>query len=107
VIFLDTGFLFAFVSEDDSNHARVGARHDLAVTVGRELFAGIFGRIHQATADEERAAFAYLARHRDKDYSFVDCLGFVVMENLGINEALAVDSDFTHRFTARPGPTPR
>jgi predicted nucleic acid-binding protein len=34
----------------------------------------------------------------------VDCLSFVVMEKLGIREALAVDSDFTHRFIARPGP---
>jgi len=25
------------------------------------------------------------------------------MEKLGIREALAVDSDFTHRFIARPG----
>jgi predicted nucleic acid-binding protein len=37
----------------------------------------------------------------------VDCLSFVVMEKLGIDEALAVDSDFTHRFTARPGPLRR
>jgi hypothetical protein len=29
----------------------------------------------------------------------------VVMEKLGIREALAVDSDFTHRFVARPGST--
>jgi predicted DNA-binding antitoxin AbrB/MazE fold protein len=29
---------------------------------------------------------------------------FIVMERLGIREALAVDSDFTHRFIARPGP---
>lgn len=34
----------------------------------------------------------------------VDCLSFVVMEKLGIHEALAVDSDFSHRFIARPGP---
>jgi predicted nucleic acid-binding protein len=145
VIFLDTGFLFAFVSEDDADHARVvevlegyrgrplgelllttnhvvaetitlvrakghrdaGVRHDLAVKVGQQLFAGVFGRIHQATAEEEREALAYLARHRDKAYSFVDCLSFVIMEKLGIKEALAVDSDFTHRFTARPGPKPR
>jgi hypothetical protein len=26
------------------------------------------------------------------------------MEKLGLREALAVDSDFTHRFIARPGP---
>jgi predicted nucleic acid-binding protein len=56
------------------------------------------------TAEEERPAFHYFVRHRDKDYSFVDCLSFVVMEKLGIREALAVDSDFTHRFIARPGP---
>jgi predicted nucleic acid-binding protein len=36
--------------------------------------------------------------------STVDCLSFVIMEKLGIREALAVDSDFTHRFIARPGP---
>jgi predicted nucleic acid-binding protein len=34
----------------------------------------------------------------------VDCLSFVVMEQQGIREALAVDSDFTHRFSALPGP---
>lgn len=142
MIFLDTGFLFAYVSEDDENHDRVcevldghhGKRlgelllttnyvvsetitllnvrghrdprmsHDLAVRVGEQLFAGTLGRVHHASIDEERAAFAYFARHRDKRYSFVDCLSFVVMEKLGIREAWAVDSDFTHRFIARPGP---
>jgi len=52
-------------------------------------------------------AFAYFKRHQDQTYSFVDCLSFVVMEKLGIDEAPAVDSDFTHRFTARPGPLRR
>jgi predicted nucleic acid-binding protein len=37
----------------------------------------------------------------------VDCLSFVVMEKLGISEALAVDDDFTHHFVARPGPLKR
>jgi uncharacterized protein len=142
VIFLDTGFLFAYMSEEDENHERVcqvmesyrgsrlsdlllttnhvvaeiitllrarghrdpGMSHDLAVRVGEQIFAGLFGRIHQATAEEEREAFAYLTKHRDKRYSFVDCLSFVVMDKLGIQEALAVDRDFTHRFVARPGP---
>jgi len=34
---------------------------------------------------------------------FVDT-SFVVMDDLGIGEAWAVDSDFTHRFTVKPGP---
>lgn len=142
MIFLDTGFLFAYMSSDDENHERVcevvdghrGQRlgelllttnhvvaetitllrarghrdpsmsHDLAVRVGEQLFAGTFGHVHHATPEEERAAFDYFARHRDKRYSFVDSLSFVVMEKLGVREAWAVDSDFTHRFVAIPGP---
>jgi uncharacterized protein len=80
------------------------ARHARAVEVGRQLYAGAFGRLHQVSADEEHAAFEYFARHADKVYSFVDCVSFVVMEKLGIQVAWSVDSDFSHRFTAVPGP---
>ena len=142
MIFLDTGFIHAFVSREDANHHRVrevvqahrgrrlfdfvlttnyvvgeaitlirtrdkaqlGRRHQLAVETGRQLFAGVFGRIHRVTAEEEQDAFAYFERYRDKVYSFVDCLSFVVMEKYGIQEAWAVDDDFSHRFTAIPGP---
>ncbi len=144
MIFLDTGFLFAYVSENDKDHLRVndvlevhrgerladfllttnhvvaetitlvskrghrdpGIRHDLAVKAGRQLHAGAFAQVHHASAEEEREACAYFARHRDKSYSMVDCLSFVVMEKRGIREGWAVDEDFTHRFTARPGPRP-
>ncbi len=88
-------------------HPDPRVRHGLAVSVGEQLLAGTLGQLHLATEDDERAALAYLARHQDQDYSFVDCVSFVVMECLGIREALAVDSDFTHRFTALPGPRPR
>ena len=81
--------------------------HDSAVRLGERLYAEKLARIHWATPEEEREAFAYFKRHHDKDYSFVDCLSFVIMGKLGITEALAVDSDFTHRFVARPGPRPK
>jgi predicted nucleic acid-binding protein len=81
--------------------------HDRAAMLGERLYGERLARIHWSTPDEERAAFAYFKRHRDQVYSFTDCLSFVVMEKLGIREALAVDSDFTHRFVARPGPRPR
>ncbi len=90
-----------------SVHRDPGVAHDIAVDVGRQLFSGVFGRIHHATAEEESAAFEYLARHRDKKYSLTDCLSFVIMEAYDITEALAVDEDFTHRFIARPGPRPK
>jgi predicted nucleic acid-binding protein len=78
--------------------------HEEAVRLGNQLYGEKLARIHWATPDEERAAFDYFKRHQDQTYSVVDCLSFVVMEKLGIREALAVDSDFTHRFIARPGP---
>jgi uncharacterized protein len=78
--------------------------HARAVSLGERLYGGKLARIHWTTPDEERAAFEYFKRHDDQAYSFTDCLSFVVMERLGIREALAVDSDFTHRFIARPGP---
>ncbi len=58
------------------------------------------------TPEEELAAFECFARHPDKVYSFVDCVSFAVMEKLAIQAAWSVDSDFSHRFTAVPGPVP-
>lgn len=81
---------------------RVG--HTEAAQIGEQLYAEKLARIHWASPEEERAAFAYFKRHQDQTYSFVDCLSFVVMESLGINEALAVDSDFTHRFNRATRP---
>lgn len=78
--------------------------HDVAAKLGDQLYDEKLARIHWATPDEERAAFDYFKRHQDQTYSAVDCLSFVVMEKRGIREALAVDSDFTHRFIPRPGP---
>lgn len=34
----------------------------------------------------------------------MDCLSFVVMEKHGIQMAWTLDGDFSHRFTAVPGP---
>jgi predicted nucleic acid-binding protein len=81
---------------------RIG--HERAVFLGERLYGEKMVRIHRASFEEQRAAFEHLTRHSDKSYSMVDCLSFVVMEKLGIREALAVDEDFTHRFIARPGP---
>ena len=87
--------------------ARRNSGHALAAEVGRSLYSEKMARIHVASFEEEQQAFALLVKHRDKDYSPVDCLSFVVMEKLGIPEALTIDSDFTHRFVARPGPKAR
>jgi predicted nucleic acid-binding protein len=40
-------------------------------------------------------AWAWLRRHGERDYSFVDATSFEVMRRRRINEALAFDGDFT------------
>lgn len=87
--------------------ARYEAGHALAVKAGEMLYGEKLARLHRTTGEEEAAAFAYLKKYDDKEYSAVDCLSFTVMEKLGIHEALAFDSDFGHRFVMRPGPSPR
>ncbi len=84
---------------------RIGHRD--AVFMGKLLYSEKMAQIHWVTKEEEKAAFEYLTKFRDKDYSIIDCLSFVIMERKGIKEALAVDSDFTHNFIARPGPSKR
>jgi predicted nucleic acid-binding protein len=136
-LFVDTGFFYALAAEDDADHERARevfegldpkrlpdlcvttnhvvaetitlarARHEQAVVLGEQLYAEGLARIHWATPQDEQDAFVYFKKHRDQDYSFVDCLSFVVMEKLGIREALAIDRHFTHHFIARPGPRPR
>jgi predicted nucleic acid-binding protein len=81
---------------------RIG--HAEAIRIGDRLYSERLARIYWATPDDEREAFIWFKRYQDQTYSFVDCLSFVVMEKLAIHEALALDSDFTHRFVARPGP---
>jgi predicted nucleic acid-binding protein len=67
----------------------------------------IVRRLHVRTSlEDQKAAFAYLKRHADTRYSAVDCLSFMVMLRLGIQEAWTFDGHFAHRFIARPCPVP-
>lgn len=45
--------------------------------------------------DAEREAWAWLRRHDERVYSFVDATSFAVMRRRGILEALAFDGDFS------------
>ena len=124
MVFLDTGFLVALHFRADQHNraaqaewARLKAsrpqivtsslvlvevlnffvargRHDMAVAVGRELLEGADVRLVQVDAALLRAGFDYLSRRPDKRYSLTDCVSFVLMQQLGLTEALAFDAHF-------------
>jgi uncharacterized protein len=78
--------------------------HARAVLIGEKLYSEKLARIYRTTFEEQLEAFEYLKQHKDKGYSAVDCLSFVVMLKLGIHEAWGFDDHFSHRFVLRPGP---
>ena len=84
--------------------ARRRADHALAAAAAEKLWSKRMATIHRPTPDQESRALQYLIQHDDKNYSSIDCLSFVVMEDLGIREALTFDDDFSHRFVMLPGP---
>jgi predicted nucleic acid-binding protein len=83
--------------------ARYEAGHHLAVRAG-ECSTPRSSPEFTPRRLRRRRAFEYLKKYADKEYSAVDCPSFVVMEQLGIHDVLAFDSDFGHRFVMRPGP---
>jgi hypothetical protein len=44
--------------------------------------------------DLDSRSWAFMANHRDKNFSLVDCSSFVLMTDLGISAALTTDRHF-------------
>ena len=50
--------------------------------------------LHRITVDQEEKAWAWLRKHDERTYSFVDATSFQVMRDRRLREALAFDQDF-------------
>jgi predicted nucleic acid-binding protein len=50
--------------------------------------------IEQTTFEDQKRAVGILKKQRDKTYSFADAVSFVVMERLGLSEAISFDQHF-------------
>ena len=120
--FVDTSFWVALQFSRDSHHADARALwqdspHALITTnhvmgetwtflrrrVGHGAARDFIDRAAQSTritvvhveAPLEADAWAWLRRHDERTYSFVDATSFATMRSLRIAEALAFDDDFT------------
>lgn len=119
--FVDTSFLIALQVPRDNHHG--AARELWSSSTGRlvttnhvvgETWTGLRRRAgHQAAAafrraivneprldvwhvtpEQEQAAWRWLLRRDEREYSFVDATSFVVMRALKVAEAFAFDGDF-------------
>ncbi len=119
--FLDTGAIYALADRNDADHSVVRAAylaagrhlvtHDLILV---EAFSLLTKRLHKAaalqtvgalrrsskleivpvTGDLLDAAWARCGRFADKEWDWIDCVSFELMERRGLREALSFDHHF-------------
>jgi predicted nucleic acid-binding protein len=127
-IFADTSFYVALVNARDVQHplAQDFSRTFRGIVVTTDFVLvelgnwlsrsgdrGVFVRlleqlqgdpnilIHPAHHDLFQQGFALFKHRPDKDWSFTDCISFVVMQSQGLTEALTADHHFEQAgFTA-------
>jgi predicted nucleic acid-binding protein len=123
VIFVDTSFWVALRNRRDAHHGDAAAllaergqevllttNHVVGETwtylrrraghAGGLGFLDVIGRsprvrIHHVSEAEEIDSLAWLRRHDEREYSFVDATSFAVMRGARLREALAFDGDFS------------
>ncbi|MDI3281529.1 MAG: PIN domain-containing protein [Bacillota bacterium] len=83
-----SNFVFAEV------YAYFCRRHAAAVAVGEALRSSKVLRWLRPEIADEEAAWELAKKYADKDFSFVDCLSFVLMKKLGCQTAFAFDEHF-------------
>ena len=83
---------------------RVRKRHQEAIWLGEQLFSEHQAKLLWVTQEDVRKAWI-LFQYRDKNWSFVDCVSFAVIQRLGIREAFAFDDHFRQFGTLVIHPT--
>jgi predicted nucleic acid-binding protein len=123
-LFIDTSFLYAMEDVSDMHHreslvawertlnnpprivstsfifdetvtllqAKLG--HAKAADIGNRLLHSSIVELIHVTPEIFEESWAYFIKHKDKGYSFTDCVSFTVMEELNIKNALAFDRHF-------------
>ncbi len=77
--------------------------HDAAMLMGRMLRNAAEVQLVHASAADEQAAWSLFLDRPDKQYSFTDCVSFVLMRRLKLDVAIAMDADFRREgFAVEP-----
>jgi uncharacterized protein len=121
MIFADAGALFALVVPDDPRHMEVDdwynlndqplittdycvdelltllvvrKRSALAVETGWKIFNEKLCRLHFVTPEQIRRAWVIFQAKYPLGWSFTDCTSKIVIDDLGIRTAVALDQHF-------------
>jgi len=68
--------------------------HSKAVELGNNLLSSRLFNVVHVNEELFYEAWRYFQKYKDKRYSLADCVSFVLMNKLGIEEALTFDKHF-------------
>ena len=80
-------------------------RIDIKASIGfsKKIRKSKVVKIVQVSKEIEEKALDIFERYDDKDFSFTDCVSFVVMREMGVKEAFAFDEHFNQMgFIRKP-----
>ena len=83
-----------YVLDETLTLLRARRRNDRAMAVGRALLDGALAMVHKVEAVDVAGAWDVFSRFSDKDWSFTDCVSYVVIQRLGITTAVSFDHHF-------------
>lgn len=86
---LVAGETWTFLRRKDSHRTAVDFLDRLETLVSADRLV-----IHRVTDEQEVAAWEWLRRRHEREYSYVDATSFRVMKERRLREALAFDQDF-------------
>lgn len=120
MIFVDTSAWFAYADRETDQHhiarglfanhhdrlvttdyvlaelltlLRARRRDGVALSLGQRLLSGADAQLIWVTPADVARAWEFF-QFRDKEWSFVDCVSFAVIERLGISTAFSYDNHF-------------
>ena len=86
---LVVGESWTFLRRKDSHRSAVALLDRLDHLIADDRLV-----VHRVTEEQEHAAWEWLRKHDEREYSFVDATSFRVMRDRRLREALAFDQDF-------------
>lgn len=128
MIFVDTSAWYARYTPRDSHHPAARAFHlsnreplvttdyvidetltlfkargnlERGLSLGRRLFSGTLAQLIWVEPTDVEAAWNILEQFRDKEWSFTDCVSYVVIQRHAMPKAFAYDEHFPQFGIAR------
>ena len=83
-----------YIVDETLTLLRARGEHKRALLMGERFFESKMTEVYLLTEDDLIETWGVFRRYDDKKWRFTDCSSKIVMENLGITKALALDRHF-------------